>query len=222
MIGGGGGDDWDPATGRIVAMAASAGGLNSLREVLAGLSADFPAPILIVQHRGAAAPEMLAQLLGGATPLTVRNAYPGERLCAGVVLLAPPERHLVVVPGGRVDVLDRPAIRFLRPDADLLFISLALHFRERTIAVVLSGTGGDGALGSFAVNQAGGFVLVEDPRHAAWAAMPESAVATGCVDEVLRRPELAERLRILVHQPLRAGTPRSASGSPPPPAAPDP
>lgn len=182
----------------IVALAASAGGLGAIETVLGGLPADFPTPIVVLQHLDPRHRSQLADILSRRTPLRVRQAESDERLEPGTVVIAPPNRHLLVNPDRTVSLTQSELVHFLRPSADLLFESVAGSFRERAIAVVLSGTGKDGAMGVSAVKATGGTVIVQEPASAEFAGMPEAALAAGPVDFVLRLDEIAGALVTLV------------------------
>lgn len=182
----------------IVAIAASAGGLGAIECVLGGLPPDFPVPIVVVQHLDPRHRSLLAEILSRRSALRVRQAESDDRLEPGTVMIAPPNRHLLVNPDRTVSLTQSELVHFLRPSADLLFESIAGSFRERAIAVVLSGTGKDGAMGVSAVKSTGGTVIVQDPASAEFAGMPEAAVAAGPVDFVLRLDEIAGALVTLV------------------------
>jgi len=183
---------------RVVAIAASAGGLETLGTLLAELPADLPAAVLVVQHLAPTHESHIADILGRATELPVRTAQDGDPVEPSVVLVAPPDHHLLVSIDGRVQLGSGERVRFLRPSADLLLDSVAAAYAERAIAVVLSGTGMDGAAGVRTIKAAGGQVLVESPDTAKFAGMPNAAVATGFADAVLPvedlGPELMRRL----------------------------
>ena len=131
----------------LIALAASAGGLAALSEVLSALPADFPAAIVLVQHMAPSRRSMLAEILGRRTPLTVREARAGELLSPANVFVAPPDQHLLVNPDGTLSLTHTELVHFCRPSADLLFESAAASWKDRAIAVVLTGTGSDGSLG---------------------------------------------------------------------------
>src|SRR5215210_7800185 len=138
-----------PATPRaafnVVAVAASAGGLHALTEVVSALPGSFPAAILVVQHLTPNHRSWLSEILGRCTALKVEQASDGAALSPGVVFVAPPDHHLIVGPGRTLRLTQSEQVRFLRPSADLLFQSVAAQFKERAIAVVLTGSGSDGA-----------------------------------------------------------------------------
>ena len=182
----------------IVGIGASAGGLAALGVVLGELSRDLPVPVVVVQHLDPRHRSLMADLLDRRTDLAVLEAVDGARLDPGTVSIAPPNRHLLVRPDGRVSLSDSELVHFLRPSADLLFESLAGSFRDRVIAVVLSGTGTDGAMGVRAVKQVGGTVIVQDPETAEFAGMPQAAVEAGSVDFVLPLDEIAPAILALL------------------------
>jgi two-component system chemotaxis response regulator CheB len=190
-----------PAAFDMVAIAASLGGMRALGAVLSNLPRDFPAPIVVVQHRHPALRSTLAELLRQRTDLPVQEARAGDRLRAGTVFVAPRDRHLLVTATGHLDLWDTPKVQFSRPAADVLFRSVAEHHRERAIGVVLTGRLHDGAAGVTAIKQAGGWVLAQDPTTAEAKGMPSAAAATGCVDFVLSLTGLASALVALVTVP---------------------
>ncbi|HWE36717.1 MAG TPA: chemotaxis protein CheB [Isosphaeraceae bacterium] len=183
-----------PVPVAVVAIAASAGGLEALSRLLGALPADFPAPILVLQHLDPGRPSLLAQILGRRTKLMVKQAEAGEPVRPGAVFVAPPGRHLLVDAGGRLSLSTSELIHLVRPSADRLFESVAEGFGPRAVAVVLTGTGSDGEGGVRAVRRRGGTVIAQDPATATYAGMPAAAVRTGCVDLVLPLDQIAPRL----------------------------
>src|SRR5262245_18476893 len=182
----------------VVACASSAGGLNALSELLTRLPGDLQAAITVVQHLDRRHRSLVADILSRRTPLVVKEAEAGEALERGTVYIAPPNRHLLVNPDGRLALADSELVHFLRPSADLLFESVAASFRDRAIGVVLSGTGRDGSMGITAIKSMGGTVIAQDPKTAEFPGMPEEAIATGKVDFVLPLAEIADALVTLI------------------------
>lgn len=182
----------------IVAMAASAGGLAALRQILTQLPAHFPASIVIVQHMDPTHRSMLAGILARYTPLRVKEAEQNEVLVPGTVYIAPPNRHLLVNHGSTLALTQSPQVHFVRPSADLLFESVADAFRDRAIAVVLTGTGSDGTTGVQAIKKRGGIVIAQDNETSQFTGMPASAAQSGAVDLVLPLKEIAPHLVQLV------------------------
>jgi two-component system chemotaxis response regulator CheB len=182
----------------IVAIAASAGGIKAISTVLAGLSDDFPAIIVIVQHLAPSYPSQLVDILSRVTTLPVKQAETGDHLTPGRVYIAPPNYHLLVNADHTLSLNQSALLHFVRPAADHLFTSVAASYLDRAIAVVLSGTGTDGSDGIRAVKRQGGTVIVQDPASADFLGMPHTAISTGQVDFVLSLREIAPALITLV------------------------
>ncbi len=160
----------------IVVVAASAGGLIPLRRFLSLLPADLPASILVVLHIPATGGQALPRILDRSGPLAASVPANGEKLAYGRVFVAPPDRHVLVV-NGTVRLSRGPRQNGVRPAADPLSRSAALSGGPRTVAMVLSGTLDDAALGSAVVEQCRGRVLVQRPEEAAYPGMPSSTLA---------------------------------------------
>lgn len=194
---------------KIVAVAASAGGLKALSGLLAELPGDFPAPIAVVQHLDPSHRSLMAEILNRRTDLWVKEAQEGENLLAGTVYVAPPNRHFLVTTDRRVSLTESELVHFLRPSADLLFESVAACYGPRAVAVVLTGTGGDGSMGVQAVKARGGTVLAQDEATSEHFGMPSAAIRTGCVDRVLALEALAGAIEELAGsvrpEPVRGG-----------------
>jgi len=168
----------------LVVVAASAGGLAALSELLMGLPAEFPLPIAVVQHVDPRRANQLVNILSRRTSMRVKEAAGGDPLTAGVVYVAPPDEHMIVAENATIQLSHTAPIHFLRPSADRLFETAALAC-GRVIAVILTGTGSDGAVGVAAIKAAGGAVIVQDEASSAFFGMPRAAIDTGVVDFVL-------------------------------------
>jgi len=168
----------------LVVVAASAGGLTALATLLADLPGDFPLPVVVVQHLDPHHHSVLAQILDRRTALRVKEAAEGDDLTAGVVYVAPADHHVMVGPGRSIELNRGERVHFLRPAADHLFAS-ASRVCGPVIAVVLTGTGTDGAAGIMSVKAAGGTVIAQDEASSEFFGMPQAAVETGSVDLVL-------------------------------------
>lgn len=142
----------------------------------------------------------MADILGRRTPLKVKQAEEGDCTTPGTAYIAPPDRHLLVNLDGTLTLTQSELVHFVRPSADLLFESVAASFKERAIAVVLSGTGGDGSMGVKAIKKMGGTVIVQDEKSSEFYGMPGAAVHTGAVDFVLPLEEIARALITLVKE----------------------
>lgn len=183
----------------VIALVASAGGLDALSEVLAALPATLPAAVLVLQHLESRRVSLLPGILDKRTALRVQPAADGDVLAAGTVYVAPSGRHLRITTDRTLQLSDTPPVQFSRPSADVLLWSLAAAGAP-VIAVVLTGRGEDGAQGSLHVSRSGGTVLAQDRATSLHFGMPGAAALAGGVTEVLPLPGIAARLVELVHE----------------------
>jgi two-component system chemotaxis response regulator CheB len=188
----------DPPRVPIVALVASMGGLQAFSEVLGALPAGFPAAVLVMQHLEQGRESHLSRILETRTPLCVREALSGDSLAAGHVYVAPPGQHLEITARRTLRLTGAPRVEYSRPSADVLLNSLAVA-GEPVIAVVLTGRGQDGAVGSVSVRRGGGTVLAQDRGTSQEFGMPGAAALAGGVDEVLPLALIAPRLLELLH-----------------------
>ena len=177
-----------------VVMGASAGGLAAFQTILAGLPEEFPASVMVVQHRQAAAVDLLPDLLARVCPLPVESAADKTLLCPGQVYVAPPNYHLLVERGGSLSLSVDPRVSYARPSIDVLFETAAAAFGERLIGVLLTGANHDGTAGFRAIKNHGGLTVAQDPETAEARLMPLTAVRAGVVDVVLPLDEIAKFL----------------------------
>jgi len=186
----------------VVAITASAGGIEALCSLLAVLPKHFPAAVLVVQHlpsRGRFESK-LDTVLQRATALHVKWAEEGDCIRPGVVFLAPQDQHMSVDSEKALRLTAGPKIHRTRPAADPLFSSVAAHFGARAIAVVLSGILWDGAEGAWNVARQGGRVLVQDDS-AIFFDMPLATLQAAGVDFMYSPTILAHVLITLVSVP---------------------
>lgn len=180
---------------RIVVIGASAGGVEALARLVAGLPESFRIPIFVVLHIPPTT-SFLPEILSRAGPLPSVHAIDGDTVEPGRVVIAPPDSHLLLEPG-RVRLDGGPRENGHRPAINPLFRSAAEAYGAGVIAVVLSGSLHDGALGVVAVHRRGGLVVVQDPNEAAYPAMPASAIDATPPDQVLPISAIAELLATL-------------------------
>lgn len=181
----------------VIAIGASAGGIEALHVLVGALPATLGAAVVIVQHLHPGHASVLAYLLGRHAALPVKQARQGDAVLANTVYVAPPAVHFLVA-HRHVELTNTKLVHFTRPAIDVLFESVALDYGGRVIGVVLTGSGSDGATGIRAIKGVGGTTMVQDPATASHAAMPRAAHATGCVDHVLALTEIAPALAALV------------------------
>ena len=182
----------------VVALASSAGGIAALSEILGSLPGEFPAAIVVVQHLDPRHRSLMADILRRRTALKVLQAAEGDRIRPGTVYIAPPDQHLLVNSDGSLSLSHSELVHFVRPSADLLFESVAASYRQRAIAVVLTGTGSDGSMGIGAIKKMGGTVVSQDQASAEFGGMPGAAIRSGYADFVLPLEEIASALVTLV------------------------
>nr|WP_228035557.1 chemotaxis protein CheB [Oculatella sp. LEGE 06141] len=188
-----------PSSFDIVAIATSAGGLQALSQLLANLPATFPVPVVVVQHLEPSRRSLLDVILDRVTGLLVKQAENGEQLQPGTVYIAPSNYHLLVNLDRTLTLDQTVAVNFVRPSADILFRSVASSYGKRAIAVVLTGTGSDGAEGIRAIKANQGIVIAQD-ETAEFFGMPNAAIRTQNVDFVLSLIQIASALTQLVNQ----------------------
>ena len=174
----------------LVAIVGSAGGIAAMESVLERLPPDLNAAVLIVLHLTPQHPSHLARILGRKTTLAVREAADGDTAEAGVVYVAPPDAHLLVTADGRLRLERSEVVHHVRPSADALLLSIAHEYKGRCLAIILSGTGIDGAAGAAAIHQAGGLVVAQNEATSEHFGMPGAAILAGGVDEVLALDEI--------------------------------
>lgn len=174
----------------IVAIGASAGGIKALETLLAGLPANLPVPILIVQHLDPHHKSLMAEIMQRHSKLRVIEAVDGDTMKPSTVYIAPPNRHLLVNEGN-IQLTSTAFYHFSRPSIDLLFESIAATFKDRAIGIILTGSGWDGSMGIKAIKETGGTTIAQDEATSEYWSMPQSAIATGMVDLVLPLQEIA-------------------------------
>lgn len=181
----------------IVAIGVSTGGPNALAALLPLLPADFPQPIVIVQHMPPVFTRFLAERLSAVSKLKVEEARAGERLAPGAVWIAPGNYHVVVHRSGDGVVLDLnqdPPENSCRPAVDVLFRSVAAAYGPRALGVVLTGMGQDGLNGARELREAGSSIVVQDEASSVVWGMPGFIANSGLADEVLPLDAIAGEL----------------------------
>jgi two-component system, chemotaxis family, protein-glutamate methylesterase/glutaminase len=171
----------------VVAIGTSTGGPNALTELIPEFPADFPVPIVIVQHMPALFTRLLSERLNTLSPLEVQEGKAGQKLQRGQVWVAPGDHHMTVARKGTEFVLGinhDPPENSCRPAVDVLFRSVAQTYGANVLAVVLTGMGADGTRGSAVIREAGGEVIVQDEASSVVWGMPGSVVAANLADRI--------------------------------------
>lgn len=178
----------------VVAIGASAGGLEALKDFLA----HFPesagnVAIIVVQHLNPSHKSMLVPLLSKDTAFPVEEAADGARIQPGKILVTPPNANISIL-NGAVRLTDPGKAIGPKPSIDLFFTAVANEYRDKAIGVILSGTGSDGSEGLVKIGKEGGLALVQDPATARFDGMPQAAVKTGIADQVLPAAAMGEAI----------------------------
>ncbi len=180
---------------QLVVVGSSAGGIEALSTLVASLPSDFPAPIVIAQHLDPQRPSHLGEILARRGPLPVQTIFDHEALQNGHIYVVPADRHVEIADGHLIlssDHIGRP-----KPSINLLFSSAAKAYGDGLIAVILTGTGSDGATGALEVKRNGGIVVIQDPATAQYASMPR-ALAPTVVDFIVHINEIGTLLNDLL------------------------
>lgn len=193
----------------IVGIGASAGGLDACRRLVESVPASNDMTFIFVQHLDPTHESLMVELLATHTTMAVQQAADGMRIERDHLYVIPPGTYLSVG-GGALHLSEPQARHGARLPFDFLLRSLAEEYGERTVCVILSGTGADGSLGLKAVKENGGLVIAQDPDEAAYDGMPRNAILTGAVDLVL---PLAKISNALAKYDLRMSQMRTQNGS---------
>jgi two-component system chemotaxis response regulator CheB len=179
----------------VVAIGASTGGPGAVVDLLRALPRDFALPILVVQHISAPFAATFVDWLGGQVGRRAVAASDGDPVAAGNgrVIMAPPDRHLIVR-NGRLRLTDDPERHSCRPSVDTLLESVAREYGDLAAGCVLTGMGRDGAAGLLALRRAGGLTFAQDEATSVVYGMPREAVALGAAQAVLPPAEIGRRL----------------------------
>ena len=183
---------------RIIAIGVSTGGPNALQYLFAQLPEDFPACILVVQHMPDGFTEMFAKRLDESSAIEVKEAQSGDLLLAGRALICPGNRHMKVrrMQHGDIAILvDQPRVNGHRPSVDVLFQSVAQEIGAKSIGVLMTGMGDDGAVGMGAIQAAGGITFAQSPDTCIVDSMPRSAIERGFVTRIVSLPSIASVLQ---------------------------
>ncbi len=181
----------------LVGIGSSAGGLEALQSFVGALKPGGKVAYVVAQHLAPDHPSLIVELLARSSSLEVREAVDGDLLQPDTITVAPPS-HDFLVQENRVQLIT-PEPRYCpSPCVDVLFESIARHWGERGVAVVLSGTGSDGAQGIRAVRAAGGLTIAQSLDSARFDGMPSAAITLGNADLVLDPVAIAQRLNALI------------------------
>ncbi|MEI2418225.1 chemotaxis protein CheB [Orrella sp. JC864] len=185
----------------LVAMGASAGGVEALGVLLAGLPAGFPAAVAIVLHIPPDRASLLAELYETRCALPIKEVEDKEAVEPGHVYFAAPNYHMLIEPDRSFALSCDEPVNHSRPSIDLLMESAACAYGERTLGIVLTGASADGAQGLACIRRQGGMAWVQDPDEASAAVMPRAAIELAGADRILTLREMAAGLARLADDP---------------------
>ncbi|HLW54176.1 MAG TPA: chemotaxis response regulator protein-glutamate methylesterase [Candidatus Angelobacter sp.] len=169
----------------IVVIASSTGGPATLMKFVPYFPKDFPGAVLLIQHMPGNFTDQFGKQLSEVSQMKVKEAESGEIIVPGQIYVCPGSHHMRVSPTGRISLDDGPRISGYRPCADLTMESAAEYAGAMTIGVILTGMGNDGSRGAQAVRSAGGHTIAQDEATAVIFGMPQEAIKTGAIDQVL-------------------------------------
>jgi two-component system chemotaxis response regulator CheB len=173
-----------------VVIGTSAGGTHALQQILPCLPADFPIPIIIVQHLHPLQDGVAMLHFSGGSALIIKDADEKEAIRPGFVYFAPPNYHLLIETDHTFSLSIDPKVNHCRPSIDVLFESAAAVYGPRLIAIILTGANNDGAEGLRLIKKKGGLVIVQDPKSAEFSFMPTAALNVVKPDFVLGPAEI--------------------------------
>ncbi|HEX5690986.1 MAG TPA: chemotaxis protein CheB, partial [Roseiflexaceae bacterium] len=187
----------------MIVVGASAGGVETLKRLVAQLPADLPASIFVVLHMAANDPGYLPAILSSAGPFVAKLAEQGQPIRHGQITIAPPDKHLLLK-NDQLLLARGPRENRSRPAIDPLFRSAAAAYSTRVIGVLLSGLLDDGLSGMAAIRRCGGITIVQDPDDATYPELPRNAIEAGVVDYRLPVAEMGALISQLVQVPVAA------------------
>ncbi len=188
------------SSARIVAVGASAGGLEALKAFFENVPPDSKNAFVVIQHLSPDYKSMMGELLSRSTNLPIREVEEGMKIDHGHIYLIPPVSNLVLK-NNRLHLLDKPKNQSLNLPIDMFFESLAREQKEKAIGIILSGTGSDGTRGARAIKESDGMIMVQEPEEAQFDGMPKSAINTGLVDYVIPVKEMGDELTNFLTSP---------------------
>ncbi|MBZ0241604.1 MAG: chemotaxis protein CheB [Bacteroidales bacterium] len=175
---------------KAIVIGSSAGGLQALKTIISGLSTSFDTPVIVTQHLSSSSDNYLVHFLNQFTHLTVKEADEKETVSRGHVYIAPPNFHLLVEEDFTLSLTVEEKVNFARPSIDVLFETAAEAYKNQLIGIILTGANHDGAKGIVQVKQKGGYTIAQKPDTAEAPAMPQAAINTGFVDQILKLEDI--------------------------------
>ena len=175
-----------------IVIGASAGGLYTITGILQSLPANYPVPIIVVQHRAKDERSLLEEVLQQKCKIKIKQADEKEVIQRGFVYFAPTDYHLLVESNGTFSLSYDAPVNYSRPSIDVLFETAAAVFKQRLLGIILTGANKDGALGMKKIRKLGGTTIAQQPETAEYPEMPKAAIITGAIQHILT-PEAINR-----------------------------
>ncbi len=177
-----------------IVIGVSSGGMNAMKMIFSRLPEDFSIPIIIVQHIGAQSNNTWIRSLNEGSHIRIQEAEEKDKITKGHAYIAPANYHLLIERDKTFSLTIDERVNYARPSIDVLFESAAESYKDKLIGVVLTGANNDGAKGLKRIQQRGGLTIVQDPKDAEAAYMPESAISMLVPDHVLSLSEIISLL----------------------------
>ena len=174
-----------------IVIGTSAGGLYALKAILEKLPADFPLPVITVQHRAKNERDLLEEILQNSCYLRIKQADEKERIEPGTVYFAPADYHLLIEKDRTFSLSVEEHNNYSRPSIDILFETAAEAYREKLIGIILTGANHDGANGIKKISEYEGLTIAQNPATAQYPVMPQAAVNTKKIKYILELDTIA-------------------------------
>jgi len=178
----------------VIAIGASAGGVEALKHILQGLKKPSHLSVLVVLHIPAESPSLLTSIYQDICQFHVKEAEPGEELLPETVYIAPPNYHLSAEANKTLSLSTEDPVNYSRPSIDILMDSVAVALGEKGCGILLTGANHDGAAGMARINKNGGLTIIQDPAEALYPQMPQSCLLLFEPDFILSLRDIEQRL----------------------------
>lgn len=175
----------------------------ALSSITEKLPADYPIPIVVVQHRSKDQKHLLEDVLQAKSALRIKQADEKEKIKNGFVYVAPPDYHLLIEQDKTFSLSSEDYVNFSRPSIDVLFESAALVYETSLIGIILTGSNKDGAFGAENIHKHNGLTIAQDPEEAQYPFMPSAAISTGKISLILTLSQISEFLLNIRHEQAR-------------------
>jgi two-component system chemotaxis response regulator CheB len=177
-----------------IVIGVSAGGLQALTRLFEELPDDYPIPIIVVQHRAKDQKDLLEEVLQTKCKIIIKQADEKEKIQSSFVYIAPPDYHLLVEKDRTFSLAADEHVSYSRPSINVLFETAAEVYKDKLIAIILTGANDDGAAAIAMIKKYGGLTIAQDPAEAQFPFMPEAAIKKGGVEVIWTLDEIVKFL----------------------------